>query len=198
MRAVVVALLALPLVACGGDDGGGGGGSPDAPLPTPDAPAFETCEGSCQTTALTATFGADTRVLDLAFYGVTKDPSGTSLHVEAYRGAGMGCPEMSSPTPDYTLILGVVPVPTSTTPITSPANLLDYQGDLLDGPLGAAATQVMLAPVAARVCTTCVGLPAPSDSDGMIAVDVSVTFAAGTVQGHLYATHCDSLDSFEP
>ncbi len=169
---------------------------------TPDATSdgridagFTTCEGACRTTAIAATFGATTRMLDHAYYGVTTATSGATLHVEAYRGGGAGCPTMSSPTTDYTLILGAVPVPSSATPSTSPGNLLDYTGDLLpNGALGAAATSVTITPNAADVCTTCVGMTAPSDPDGMLALDLSLTFTGGNVTGHLFATHCDSLD----
>lgn len=191
-----LALLAAPLSATLLGCGDGASLPPvDAPV---DASSFETCEGSCQTTALTATFAA-TRVLDRALYGITQAPEGTTLHVEAYRGGAPGCPEMDSPPPEYALILGMVPVPTSTDPITSSANLLDYSasGDLLGGALGVRATDVVITPVAARLCPSCVGQPTPSDPDGMVALDVTLTFPGGTVTGHLYATHCDSFDLVE-
>ena len=44
---------------------------------------------------------------------------------------------------------------------------------------------------------TCVGGAAPSDPDGLIALDLDVTFAGGTVRGHLFALHCDALDARE-
>jgi hypothetical protein len=31
-------------------------------------------------------------------------------------------------------------------------------------------------------------------SDVFVAYDVMLTFDAGTISGHFYATHCDSLD----
>jgi hypothetical protein len=176
------------LAACGGGDGETKP-SIDAPPQMIDAAidappgGFTTCTGACRTTSLTATF-AVTRVLDRAYYGVTASPP--SLHVEAYRNAPAGCPTMSSPSPDYTLVLGTVPIPTSTTPSTSPGNILDFEGDLLGGPLGAAATSVMIAPVAAD---------RPMDAAGFVALDVMITFANGTASGHLFATHCASLDS---
>ena len=134
--------------------------------------------GTCQTTALTAAFQT-TRMLDHAYFGITA--ADNTLHVEIYKGGAAGCPTMSSPTPDYTLVLGRVARPTSTATSTSPGNILDYQGDLLGGPLGAAATSVTITPVAAM-------------GDAFIALDVMLTFSAGTVSGHLYATHCASLD----
>ncbi|MCX5745399.1 MAG: hypothetical protein NT062_23215, partial [Proteobacteria bacterium] len=118
MRAVsLIASLAV-LAACGDD----ASTTSDAPA-TVDAAVDAagglptTCTGACVTTALTANFGATVRVLDRAYYGVNLD--GT-LHVEAYRGGGSGCPTMTSPTPAYTLVLGGVPVPTSTAAATSP------------------------------------------------------------------------------
>lgn len=172
------------LAACGGGDLA----MPDAPPMIDaaiDAPAggFTTCTGACRATAATAMFNA-TRVLDRAYYGVTA--SNGTLHVEAYRNAPAGCPTMSSPNPDYTLILGRVPIPTDTTPSTSPGNILDFKGDLLGGPLGAQATMVTITPAAAdRVMA----------ADGFVALDVMLTFPSGSVNGHLFATHCASLDS---
>lgn len=177
-------LLLLALAACGDD------GSPapvDAPIdgpPSDVAPGdmggnnlATTCTGACRTTALTAMFGSTTRQLDAAYFGVS---GGASLYVEAYGGAVAGCPEMNSPTPDYTLILGNIPMPTSTASITSPGNLIDFQGDLLPSPAPMAATSVMLAPVAKNATE--------------LALDVQLTFPSGTITGHLFATHCTSLD----
>lgn len=161
-----------------------------------DAALPATCAGPCRTTALTARFGATTRVLDRAVYGLTVAAGqATTVRVEAYRGGGAGCPTEATPTPAYTLVLGAVPVPTTAAALSSPANLLDFTGDLLGGALGAAATAVTVTPVAVDVCPSCVGGTAPSDPDGLIAVDVALTFAAGAVTGHLFATHCDSLDT---
>ena len=181
-----VALVLVALAACGSD---GGSPLPDAP-PGTDAPGtddFTTCTGACRTTALTATFGADTRTLDRAHYGITTSGATQTLHVEAYKGGDPGCPTSSSATPAYTVILGQVVPPTSSTPTTSPGNLLDFTGDLLDGPLGAAATMVTVTPVAAD----------PSATEPFVALDATLTFAAGTITGHVFATHCASLDSSE-
>ena len=170
--------LLLLLVACGGDDGTK---TPDAGMfdgPSADAGFSTTCTGACQTTALTAMM-ASTRVLDHAYFGITA--ADNTLHVEAYKGGAVGCPQMNSPTPDYTLVLGRVTRPVSTATSSSPGNLLDYQGDLLGGPLGQQATMVTLTPVAAS-------------GDTFVAFDVMLTFPAGPVTGHFYATHCTSLD----
>lgn len=185
-------VLALSMIACGAPSGTAPDAATDGP-PQGDAGLPSTCEGGCRATDLTAAFGATTRRLDRAYYGVTA--SSATLHVEAYRGGDPGCPTPSSPPPDYTLVLGTVAIPTSTMPAGSPGNLLDFVGDLLGGPLGAAATSVTLTPVAANVCATCVGMPAPADPDGLLALEVSLTFESGTITGHLFATHCDSLDT---
>lgn len=188
-------VILFVLAACGDD---GGSGTPtDAPASVDaavDAAAGGTCTGACRTTSLTATFGADVRTLDRAYYGITKTATDATLHVEAYKGGGAGCPTMTSPTPDYTVILGKVLI---TAGGTSPGNLLDFTGDLLDGPLGAAATTVTLQAKTLDVCPTCVGMPAPADPDGFAALDASLTFAAGTIVGHVFATHCDSLDELQ-
>ena len=177
---VLAASLALTLVACSDP----ASTLPDAPVAI-DAPA-SSCEGACKVTGLTATFNSVQRTLDRAYFGITRSASGATLHVEAYRGGGSGCPTQSSPTTDYTLVLGTVPMPTGMMPVTSPGNILDFVGDLLNGPLGADATAVTITPVATDVCATCTGT--------FLAVDTSITFAAGMITGHLYATHCDSLD----
>jgi hypothetical protein len=122
-------------------------------------------------------FGSTTRRLDVAYFGIS---NGTTLYVEAYGGAAAGCPSMNSPTPDYTLIFGNVPMPSSTATVTSPANLIDFQGDLLASPAPMAATTVTLTPVAKNATE--------------LALDVQLAFPSGTIAGHLFATHCDSLD----
>lgn len=171
-------LVLLALGACGDD----GISAPDAPLATDAAidgatglPA--TCTGTCASTSLVAMIAA-TRTLDAAYFGV--NATGT-LHVEAYAGAAAGCPTMTSPTPHYTLVLGAVPAPTTTAAVASPGNLLDYQGDLLGGPLGKPATTVTLTPIAYH-------------AGDLVALDVSLAFSPGTITGHLFASHCASLD----
>ncbi|CAN5909775.1 hypothetical protein BH11MYX3_BH11MYX3_43860 [soil metagenome] len=185
MRSSCLVLLVV-FAACSDDRGGVS--PPDASI---DAVAAPLDAPTNRATNLVAIFGGDTRKLDRAYYGITKSATESTLHVEAYTGGGAGCPTMSSPTTDYTLILGKVPTAAAT---TSPGNLLDFKGDLLDGPLGAAATKVTLSAFGADVCPSCVGMPAPADADGFAAFHASLTFAAGTIEGYVFATHCDSLD----
>ena len=128
-------------------------------------------------TALTATIKS-TRVLDVAYYGV--NANGT-LYVEAYKGATPGCPDMNTPAPSYTLILGSFPAMTAAS-ATSTANLFDYIGDLHDSfPQPLAATSVILTNVVYV-------------ANSHVALDASLTFPGGTLTGYLYATHCTSLD----
>ncbi len=166
--------LILFLAACGGS---GAKPTVDAAIDAVSTD-FATCTGACTTTAVTVNISAQ-RTLDVAYYGVNQDGS---LHLEAYAGAAAGCPTMTSPTPDYALILGAVPVPHDTTASTSSANLLDYKGDLLGGPLGKAATTVALMPTSFAAATH-------------LALDLDLSFNPGTASGHLFATHCASLDN---
>jgi hypothetical protein len=173
-----IVAIAVGFAACGESSTS----KPDASLPidaAADAGFGSTCTGPCQTTALVATMMA-TRTLNRAYFGVTS--ADNTLHVEAYLGGGTGCPTMNSPPPDYTLVLGRVAMPTSMTTISSPGNFLDLVGDMLpDNMLGQKADSVSLTPVAYQ-------------PGSHLALDASLVFPAGTVAGHLYATHCASLD----
>ena len=73
------------------------------------------------------------------------------------------------------------------------ASLLDFDGALLGNTPVSQATAVSITPTASSVCTTCVGQgPDPS---GYVALDMVATFPEGTIAGHIYATHCESLDA---
>ena len=138
--------------------------------------ANEICQGQCKLTNVTLMFQT-TRTIDSAYYGTMFDSP--ALRIEAYRKAGPGCPTASS-TPDYTLILGEVDPNAPSSPMST-ANIRDFKGDLLGGPLGLAATMRQIDRTAWVDKT-------------FIAVDVMLTFSSGTAVGHIYATHCDSLD----
>ncbi len=163
-------LLAL-LVACRDD------AAPPADATPADGGFPSECTGACAETVLRAEFRL-VRTLDRAVYGNNGD--GT-LHVEAYLG-GEGCPSETSPTPDYTLVLGKVAPPNGTAPTIATGNVLDFVGDLLGGELGAQAHTVIVRAVAAK-------------PDAFVALDVDLDFFEGNLDGHLYATHCPSLDS---
>ncbi len=167
MRAFVVATLFS--IACGES-------SPATPDAAVDAPTADAAVN--MTTSLVAVMMA-TRTLTIGVYGVNSDDG--TLHVEVHKGGVTTCPEMSSPTPEYTLILGRVPAASAAT-ATSPGNFLDYQMDMLGGTtIGQAATSVSLTNVL-------------YSAGVFVALDASLTFPAGTVTGHVYAKYCASLD----
>jgi hypothetical protein len=170
---VRIALVLLALAACS-----------DKPSSTIDAAGDgmtgdvgSSCEGPCKLTNVALMF-ASNRSLDSAYYGTTFDSMG--LHVEAYRNAASGCPTGSSQTPDYTLVLREV-APTQPTSPMATANILDFKGDLLGGPLGLAATMKQISTAA-------------YEPGNFVALDVDLTFSSGTAVGHIYATHCATLD----
>ncbi len=160
--------LLLAIAACGGDD------SPvqqDAAMQEIDAQQIN------MTTSLAAMFMAN-RTLDNAGYGVNTNDG--TLHVEVHKGGFTGCPQMNSPTPDYTLIIPRVAAMSAPT-ATSTASFLDYKGDMLTGIAPVSATSVMLTNVS-------------YSAGAFLKFDVQLTFAEGTITGHLYAQHCTSLD----
>jgi hypothetical protein len=173
---------------------------PDSPLPDvlpedalsedsflPDGgPPFEACEDACSQTLLTLVFGNDQASIDRAQFGFNLPDNGSqTLHVEAHFGGDPACPSPSSPTPDRTVIFANVPLPTDVTPIEgTPVTLLDFEGSLSPNPFDKA-TQVTLTPVAARMT--------PLDA-AFVAFEVEVVFPGGTMTGHVYAVHCESMD----
>ena len=42
---------------------------------------------------------------------------------------------------------------------------------------------------------TCAAKELPIDATGFVAFDINATFSEGVVAGHVYATHCQSLDA---
>lgn len=139
------------------------------------------CEGECEISMLSIVFGSKKATLDKAYFGLNL--SGT-LHIEAHGGGKVGCPTSSSAY-DHTLIIPEVSRPTLEvdTPLPIVATLLDYKGDLFEDPT-AKATSATLTPAFIDSASPAVFV------EGV----VQATFSAGTLDGHLYATHCDSLD----
>lgn len=164
--------LLLALVACRD-----AAAPPDAATPTDSGGLPTECTGDCAETVLRAEFRL-VRTLDRAVFGNNSD--GT-LHIEADLG-GEGCPSETSPTPDYTLVLGKVAPPNGPAPTLASGNVLDFVGDLLGGELGAQAHTVIVRAVAAK----------PNE---FVALDVDLDFVDGNLDGHLFATYCPSLDS---
>lgn len=132
------------------------------------------------TISLTARFGTRTGAFDRAQHGV----EGTDgIYIEAHYGGSPACPSMTSPTPQRTFILsgvraGVSAVQTEASGVT--ASLLDFGGDLVSAPLVRAST--------VRVT------PRSLDRGTSVSLDVTATFAGGTIEGSFVAPHCASLD----
>lgn len=152
----------------------------DAGSDAGDAGFGMSCTGACAVTDLEAAFGAAREPFDVAYFGFNGDGS---LHVEAFGGASEGCPQMDSPSPDRTLILGVLPVPTDRNELTLTASLLDFEGTLTDAPFLSA--QARIRPASALLTPL---------EDAFVRVDLEADFEGGSVSGSLYATHCTSLD----
>jgi hypothetical protein len=157
------------------------------------------CSGSCAQQSLVATFGAAVEPFERSVYGLDQDAKGKAgIYLEAMHGGFSGCPEQSSPTPDRTLILSGLPLPTVGATVSKSdglvVTLLDYKGTLLQGEPLSKATASKVTFTAAEVCVSCVGQTPPSHPAGFVALELEATFDEGTVKGHLYARHCDSLE----
>lgn len=182
MRTLLVFALAGVAACSGGGSGDDAPGDDDSGDGGPDTG----CTGSCATTAVDAMF-AMTKRLNQAWYGVSSYTS--TLYIEIDFGGPTSCPEESSPTPDYSLVMGSVPRPVQNSPVLfSGGAMLDYTtiGDLLGGPPVAQAMEIILVPDASN------GDPAVADAH--LAFDITGTFQGGTVTGHFYALHCASMD----
>lgn len=169
------------------------------------APLPDTCEGDCAVQTLEADFNGTTRPFERAVYGLSA-PSQTGsgeweIYIEALHGGFMGCPNEASPTPERTLILSGLVIPTGDRELSEAdglrATLLDFEGALEPDEPFVRATAVTITPAALDVCTECVGQAPPSDEDGFVAFDLSATFPDGTISGRVYAVHCDSMDTSE-
>jgi len=162
------------------------------------------CAGACRVVTLEATFDGDVFPFDRAFYGLTAPSQSTSgeweVHLEAHAGGSSECPTEASPTPDRTVVLSGLTVVDVEAPSSGPldsglsASLLDFEGSVLGGEPVASATFVEVTAQSGDVCTGCVGQPAPSDPDGFVALDLHAELDAGTISGHVFAAHCDSMD----
>lgn len=172
-------------VDVGANDAGGDAavdaGATDAAADTNvDAGFGMSCEGPCAETSLQAVFGDSSELLDVAYFGFNADET---LRIEAYGGAAEGCPEMDSPSPDRTLIIGALPAPVDRSEVTSTATLLDFEGSLTSEPF-------VSGPASVRGVAALLTPPEMS----FVRVDFDVSFDGGTISGAIYATHCASLD----
>lgn len=154
------------------------------------------CTGMCQVTSATAQFGSTQRPFDRAQFGFTSPMNSVSggweIHLEMHGGGSPECPEQSSPTPDRTVVISGLKLPLTPTVYAADggvkATLFDFDGDLTSAPL-LRAMQTQLEVVAAHACESC-----PS-AERFIAFEVMAVFDGGTVSGHVYGTHCGSLDT---
>lgn len=159
------------------------------------------CQGDCRAQTLEATFGEEARGFTRAYYGLEAPSEATGgqwlLYLEAHAGGAEGCPEQESPTPWRTLILSGLALPLGPVSDQGSVVVLDFRGDLLpgDGLAPARSTQASVTLDMAQLCMDCLGMPAPSDPEGFVALELEATMdMGGQVRGHVFATHCDSLD----
>ncbi len=157
------------------------------------------CTGSCAQMSLTAAFSLSTQSFDRAFFGLESPAQSASgqweVYIEAGSGADAACPSKASPTPRFLFIVSGSTPGTQVGEEAGPvaANLIDFAGELATEILSRSTARSMKW-VAADLCIACAeGSEADRDSR-MLAADISATFAEGSIEGHVYATHCDSLD----
>lgn len=156
------------------------------------------CDAECATLDFTATVGANSATFDQAIYGVTAPTQSASgeweVHVEVHAGGAGGCPTMNSPSPDQTVIITNIAIPEAPTIFDEAdglvVSMLDFAGTVTtELPLTADGESLQW--VAWQVCTDCVG----DDPAGFVAFDVTAPVTDGMIAGHVYATHCSSLDA---
>ncbi len=172
----------------GGAAGDAGGDSASLDAGGDAAGGLAACDAACQKTALVLAMNGKTDTFLRAQFGFTGNPV-KSLHVEAFIGGDLACPANGSKTPDRTAIIdGVVPFQDATMQVDGITGaFLDFKGDIVTtANPSVKATRIEVKPVALSLS------PA---SSAFVAFDVTATYAnGGTVTGHLYATHCDSMD----
>ena len=199
MKTAMVIAALLVASACGGDDGGGSG-AVDAGAADAMVEDFTTCAGDCAALAVTANFDGTTRDLERAYFGLTSPGQSGSgqweVYVEGYRGGDDGCPTETAATPDQTLIVSGMLIPSEPgNGVVGSSTLLDFEGALLELVPNASATTVSIVWVAADPCVACTEGTEADRDDRFVSFDLSATFEGGSVGGRVYATHCDSLDA---
>lgn len=162
------------------------GSGEDTSAPKTDAPASSTCEGACKVTSLEVDIGGKKRTLVRAQFGTQQGDGGTELHTESHLGGQPACPQMNSPSPEYTLIVTSVPRGAAGRKLSDRDGVIstffDFKGDLGLPPFTKAVS----------VNLTVVGEDTATPPK-WVALDVSAMFREGEVKGHLYAEYCDSL-----
>lgn len=174
------------------DDDASSPSSPEKDASSPsdaavDAPTAEPCDGDCLKTTVEADIGGKKASLDRAQYGTDGTGAAHSLYIEVNVGGDTACPTQGSPTPDRTLVLSGISIGAVGTKLTAAdgvtASYLEYVGDQLPDAPVTKATEVEATLVEV-------------DSDtppAWVAVDVKATFAEGTVQGHVFASYCQTM-----
>jgi len=148
---------------------------------------------------LVANFGGTMRSFDRAFFGLTSPQNSQSGKWEVYVENGAGddeaCPSMKSPLPNYLLILASLPIQSEVSgSFSGTANLVDFEGALLPLAPREEATGNSITWVAFDPCIACAEGSEPDRDDRMVALDIETSFENGSISGHSYATHCESLD----
>lgn len=168
-RLLVVVLLAT-LSACSGDDNGAndsgandsgasdsaidGAARDAAPADSSlaDGALPSTCAGACAEQALEAIFSTTTEGFERAIYGIDTTGAQPTLYLEALSGGFSGCPKQDSPTPDRSLLITGLRLPSSGTLSEADGvtiTLLDYRGTLLPAKPLSKATKITEKPIAA-------------------------------------------------
>jgi hypothetical protein len=106
-----------------------------------------------------------------AQFGGTVDAPYVELHV----GGDPACPTKQSPTPAYTLILNL-------SEGAAAASFLDFRGDIITTP------QPFVKATKIETSKT-VGT-----ARDFVSLDATLTLPNGSGKGHIFATHCASLD----
>jgi hypothetical protein len=143
-----------------------------------DAVADTSADAPLAPQSLEAVFGEVRAPFDRAYYGARDGV----LHIEAHHGGVAGCPTMTSPTPDRTLVIAGLPAGLATTRTYADGvrvSLLDFKGTLTKEPI-LRATEVTVRD--------------PSSRGDALAFYLDATLPGGKIQGNVQAVHCASLD----
>lgn len=140
------------------------------------------CGGDCQKTTVSADFSGIQLPFTRAVYGHELTSGG--IYIEAYDGGDLGCPTASSPTPDRTIVISVMPPQLAAMSVS--VTLFDFAKLVLkDKPLTKSTSG------SARYLAADLGAAA---SPRFLALELEAVFPEGTLKGQLYATYCQSLD----
>lgn len=153
------------------------------------------CDAACRTVDATATVDGSSVTFQRAYFGITSgeftDSGEPEVHVEVYAGGTDGCPEMNSPSPDQTLIVTGMQLPatsaTSDEASGMAVSLLDFAGDVTMAPVLPATGESLT--FVAWSCPNCT-----DDVERYVAFELDAPLEGGQAAGHVFATHCDSLD----